>query len=73
MAVDARHACLHCVPTRTVIGHRVAIEPGVIDTLRDETPLADPKPETLRAFALAVADMRDRLSAEESTPRGGGP
>ena len=65
MAVNVRHACHYCVPAHTAIARREGIEPGVIDALRDETPLPDPKLEALRDFTLAVVDARGRPSADE--------
>lgn len=65
MAVNVRHACHYCVPAHTAIAHREKIDPVVIDALRDESPLPEPRLEALRRFTLAVVETRGRPSAQE--------
>lgn len=63
--VNVRHECHYCVPAHTGIAKREKIDDDVIEALRDETPLADPKLEALRTFTLAVVDTRGRPSRDE--------
>lgn len=63
MATNVYHACHYCVPAHTGIAKREKIDDVIIEALRDETPLPDPKLEALRAFTLSVLETRGRPSA----------
>ncbi len=65
MAVNVYHECHYCVPAHTGIAHSEKIDQSIIEALRDETPLSDPKLKALRAFTLAVVDSRGRPSADQ--------
>ncbi len=65
MAVNVRHECHYCVPAHSAIAHREKVDPAIIDALRDETPLPEPRLEALRDFTLAVVETRGRPSADE--------
>lgn len=60
--VNVRHQCHYCVPAHTAIAKMEKIDGAVVEALRNETPLADPKLEALRTFTLAVVDSRGRPS-----------
>ena len=57
-SINVEHDCHYCVPAHTGIAHSMNIDQGVIDALRDETPLVDPKLEALRTFTLALVRGR---------------
>jgi len=53
-AANVENNCHYCVPAHTLIANNMKIDPEITQALRDETPLADPKLETLRDFTLSV-------------------
>jgi alkylhydroperoxidase family enzyme len=63
--INVEHECHYCVPAHTGIAKREKIDDAIIDALRDETPLADPRLEALRTFTLAVRDTHGRPSADQ--------
>lgn len=65
MTVNVANRCHYCVPAHTGIAKREKIDDAIIDALRDETPLADPRLEALRTFTLAVRDTHGRPSADQ--------
>lgn len=65
MTVNVYHRCHYCVPAHTGIAKREKIDDAVIEALRNETPLPDPRLEALRAFTLAVLESRGRPSADQ--------
>ena len=52
------NGCTYCVAAHTTISQGQQVDAAVLDALRNEEPLTDPKLEALRNFALAV--VRDR-------------
>lgn len=56
--VNVEHACHYCVPAHTGIAKSMHVGDAIIDALRDETPLPDPRLEALRTFTLAVIRKR---------------
>lgn len=60
MTVNVANRCHYCVPAHTGIAKREKIADEIIDALRDEAPLADPKLEALRNFTLAVRETHGR-------------
>ncbi|MEO0820000.1 MAG: carboxymuconolactone decarboxylase family protein [Pseudomonadota bacterium] len=65
MAINVEHVCHYCVPAHTTIAKGESIDEAVIEALRNATPLADPKLEALRRFALAVVRERGTVSKAE--------
>lgn len=63
--INVEHECHYCVPAHTGIAHSMGIAQDVIDALRDETPLADPKLEALRTFTLALTRGRGNATPAE--------
>ncbi len=53
-AANVENNCHYCVPAHTLMADNMKIDPGVTEALRNETPLEDPKLETLRDFTLSV-------------------
>lgn len=64
MTVNVANECHYCVPAHTGIAKREKIDDGIINALRDETPLPA-KLEALRDFTLAVRDTHGRPSADD--------
>lgn len=65
MAINVEHECHYCIPAHTAIAHGMKVDAGIIDALRNQTPLTDAKLETLRSTTLALVRNRGHLSADE--------
>ena len=63
-AINVEHNCHYCVPAHTGIAKSMGVADDIIDALRDETPLANPKLEALRTFTLTT--VRDRGNVNEA-------
>lgn len=61
-AINVEHECHYCVPAHTGIARRMKIDEAVIQALRDETSLPDPKLEALRDFTVAMVRQRGAVS-----------
>lgn len=64
-AINVEHACHYCVPAHTGIAHMMKVDNDIIESLRNETPLADVKLEALRTFTLSMVRNRGNVSEEE--------
>jgi uncharacterized peroxidase-related enzyme len=62
LTINVEHECHYCVPAHTGIAHMQKVPQDVIDALRDNTPLADPRLESLRDFTLKVVRQRGNVS-----------
>jgi len=62
MTINVEHACHYCVPAHTAIAHMQKIDAGVIDALRNDTPLEQTSLEALRHFTLQVVRQRGVVS-----------
>ena len=60
--INVEHACHYCVPAHTGIAHAMKVDQSLIDALRNETPIADPKLEALRAFTLKMVRPRGAVT-----------
>ena len=60
MTVNVANHCHYCVPAHTGIAKREKVDDAIIEALRDETALPDPKLEALRTFTLAVRETHGR-------------
>ena len=61
-AINAEHACHYCVPAHTGIAHMMKVDNDIIESLRNETPLTNPKLESLRTFTLSLVRNRGNVS-----------
>ena len=59
--INVEHSCHYCVPAHTGIAHSMKIDSAVIEALRNETPLPNPKLEALRDFTLDVTRSRGEV------------
>lgn len=53
-SVNVENNCHYCVPAHTAIASSMKVSDDITEALRNETPLANPKLEALRAFTLNV-------------------
>ena len=63
--INVEHQCHYCVPAHTAIAHMMDVNGDLIDSLRNETPIADSKLEQLRQTTLAVLRNRGVISQTE--------
>lgn len=63
--INVEHECHYCVPAHTMIANMMNIDPAITEALRNETPLPEPRLESLRTFTLAV--LRDRGAVSDAT------
>lgn len=64
LSVSVENACHYCVPVHSGLAKYANISDEIINALRKEIPLPDPKLEALRAFTLKV--MRHHGSVNEA-------
>lgn len=64
-AINVEHSCHYCVPAHTGIAKMMKVDDTIIDALRDETPLENPKLEALRTMTLSVVRNRGNVSSED--------
>jgi alkylhydroperoxidase family enzyme len=62
--INVENKCHYCVPAHTGIAHMMKVDASITEALRNETPLANDKLETLRNTTLAI--VRDRGFVSES-------
>jgi len=64
-AINVEHNCHYCVPAHTGIAKSMKVDDGIIEALRNETPLPTERLEALRTFTLAV--VRERGFVDDAT------
>jgi alkylhydroperoxidase family enzyme len=60
--INVEHGCHYCVPAHTGIAKSMKVSDAIIDALRDERELPDPKLEALRQFTLRVVRQRGQIA-----------
>ncbi len=63
--INVENECHYCVPAHTAIAGMMKVDPAITEALRNETPLADPKLETLRNMTLTMLRSKGHPSSEE--------
>lgn len=58
MTNNRLNGCTYCMAAHTTISQMAKVPQDVIDALRGNTPIADPKLEALRTFAAIVNETR---------------
>ena len=58
MTNNRLNGCLYCMAAHTTIAQGANVSADVIESLREGTPLADPKLEALRKFAEVINETR---------------
>lgn len=64
-AINVEHACHYCVPAHTGIAKMMKVDNTITEALRNETPLENPKLESLRAMTLTIVRNRGHVTQEE--------
>ncbi len=58
MTNNRLNGCSYCMAAHTTLSQMAKVPADVIDALRDNTPIADPKLEALRSFAAVINEKR---------------
>lgn len=58
MTNNRLNGCNYCMAAHTTLSQMAKVPSDVIDALRDNTPIADPKLEALRTFATVINQKR---------------
>jgi len=58
MTNNRLNGCAYCMAAHTTLSQMAKVPSDVIDALRDDTPIADPKLEALRTFTAIVNEKR---------------
>lgn len=65
MTNNRLNGCTYCMAAHTAVSKMAGIDDSVIEALRAGTPIADPKLEALRTFAIAINETRGWASEEQ--------
>jgi alkylhydroperoxidase family enzyme len=63
--INVEHACHYCVPAHTAIANMMEVDEGIIEALRNETPLQSEKLEVLRRTTLLILRQRGVIDKAE--------
>ena len=58
LAISAENDCHYCMAAHSVVGKMTGVSEADIQSLRNETPIADAKLEALRSFAKTLVAKR---------------
>ena len=65
MTNNRLNGCSYCMAAHTAVSKMAKVDDGVIEALRTGKPIADPKLEALRAFAIIVNKSRGKPTEEQ--------
>lgn len=65
LATSYVNGCNYCMAVHSTIGQMFKVPQDIIDALRNNKPIADPKLEALRKFANAVIEKRGWITQGE--------
>lgn len=65
LAINYENDCGYCVPAHTGLAKMDGVADDVIEALRNGTPIADPKLETLRTFTVQVVNKRGWVTDDD--------
>lgn len=65
LATSYVNGCNYCMAVHSTIGQMFKVPQNIIDALRNNKPIADPKLEALRKFANAVVEKRGWVDQKE--------
>ncbi|WP_305984030.1 carboxymuconolactone decarboxylase family protein [Roseibium sp. MMSF_3544] len=65
MTNNRLNGCTYCMAAHTAASKMTGVDPGVLEALRAGTPIADPKLEALRKFAVIINQSRGWASEEQ--------
>ena len=63
--INVEHACHYCVPAHTGIAKMMKVDDSITETLRNETPLENPKLEALRTMTLIIVRNRGHVTQDD--------
>ena len=63
--INVEHECHYCVPAHTGIAVMMKVDNAITEALRNRTPLANPKLESLRDMTLVIVRNRGQVSQEQ--------
>lgn len=66
LATSHENACEYCVAGHSIIAQMQQVPAEIIDALRSNAPIADPKLEALRRFTVAIVNGRGWPSAGDT-------
>ncbi len=64
-AINVEHSCHYCVPAHTGIAKSMNVDDNIIEALRNETALENPKLEALRTMSLSIVRNRGNVSPSD--------
>ena len=62
LTISRYNECRYCVAAHSTIANMQNVPAEVVDAIRTDAPIADPRLEALRAFTIALIDKRGWLS-----------
>lgn len=65
IAISAKNGCEYCVAAHSTVAGMQKVPAATIEALRSDKPLADPKLQALRSFALQVVEQRGWLEPRQ--------
>lgn len=65
MTNNRLNGCTYCMAAHTTVSKMAGVDDEVIKALRSGTPIADPKLEALRKFAVVINESRGWASEEQ--------
>ena len=65
MTNNRLNGCVYCMAAHTAVSKRAGVDHTIIEALRNGTPIADPKLEALRTFAIIVNESRGWATEEQ--------
>lgn len=63
--INVEHNCHYCVPAHSGIAEAMKVDQDIVDALVNNTPLANPKLETLRETTLVMVRERGVINDEQ--------
>lgn len=64
-AASVQNQCLYCVPAHSTSARKGGVPVELDDSIRNSTPIEDPKLEALRAFTETIVQRRGRATSDE--------
>ncbi|WP_292894652.1 carboxymuconolactone decarboxylase family protein [Nitratireductor sp.] len=65
MTINVENRCHYCVPAHTAIAKSQGVDDAIVNALREERPLDDPRLEALRQFTLILVRKNGNPSPAE--------
>ena len=65
LAVNRYHECRYCMAAHSTVAEMQKVPADVIEAIRDDQPIQDPRLEALRVFATKLVEKRGWVSDED--------